>query len=172
MPHLCGWPPWNFLDLSIRLVNGRLATKTFRKETAANTLLQADSHHPRSLIWEIPVGQFLRVQRNCSTEHDYRCESEQLYCRFRERGYYHRKLRRAKKITWRRSRVDLHQPCDKIKNLIDGPVRLITPFGVNSIILDHWHILTCSDALKEIVGERPLMVAKRVRNLDGTLVQS
>lgn len=50
----------SFLDLSIRLEKGKLLTKT-----AANTLLSADSHHPRPLIQGIPVGQFLRIRRNC-----------------------------------------------------------------------------------------------------------
>lgn len=68
----------SFLDLSIRVECGKLVTKTFWKETAANTLLQADSHHHGSLISGIPLGQFLRIRRNCSTEADYRLESESL----------------------------------------------------------------------------------------------
>lgn len=51
----------SFLDLSIRLEGGSLVTSAFRKETAANTLLQADSHHPKSLIRGILVGQFLKL---------------------------------------------------------------------------------------------------------------
>lgn len=135
-----------FLDLSIKLVNIRLTTKTFRKETAANTLLQADSHHPRSLIQGI--------QRNCSTEEDYRNESEQLYRRFRERGYSHPALKRAKKIAGQKSTVNLLQPCEKTQKQTDALMRLITPYGthwhqVNSILSNHWHILTRSDGLKD-----------------------
>lgn len=49
----------SFLDLRIKIIGDQLATSTFRKDTAANTLLRDDSHHPRSLIRGIPVGQFL-----------------------------------------------------------------------------------------------------------------
>lgn len=58
----------SFLDLSISIVNCRLVTKTFRKQTTANTLLLASSHHPPSLIRGIPIVQFLRIRRNCSNE--------------------------------------------------------------------------------------------------------
>lgn len=43
-----------------------MVTCTSRKETAANTLLRADSHHPIWLKDGIPVGQFLRIKRNCT----------------------------------------------------------------------------------------------------------
>lgn len=54
-------------------------------------------------------------------------------------------------------------------------MRLITPYcthwhQVNSIFLNHWHILTRSKHIREIVGDRPSMVAKRVKNLSDTLV--
>lgn len=54
-----------FLDLTIGVQGGLIVTKTYHKQTAANTLLEATSHHPCSLIQGIPVGQFLRIKRNC-----------------------------------------------------------------------------------------------------------
>lgn len=47
-----------FLDLSIGVKDSALTTKTYRKETAANTHLRANSHHPRWLKYGIPIGQF------------------------------------------------------------------------------------------------------------------
>lgn len=52
----------SFLDLTIQIKENTIATKTFRKETADNTLLLATSHHPGSLMRGIPVGQFLRTK--------------------------------------------------------------------------------------------------------------
>lgn len=37
----------SFLDLQIKLEGDSQSTYTFRKKTAANTLLRADSHHPK-----------------------------------------------------------------------------------------------------------------------------
>lgn len=140
-------------------------------------MLHADSHHPRSLIRGTPVGQFLHIRRNCSTNDDYRRKSKSLYQRFRERGYSHRILKRAKRIVGQRTRADLLAPRTGGIDTLSDPVRFITPYGiqwqqVGSILSDHWHILTRSDTLKAIVGDRPHMVAKRVRNLKDDLVES
>lgn len=62
----------SFLDLTIELKDNIVATKTFCGETAANTLLLATSHHPRSLIRGIPVGQFLRTKQNCTHQDEQR----------------------------------------------------------------------------------------------------
>lgn len=80
-----------FLDLLITLQDGHLFTRTFRKETSANTLLSATCHHAHWLRNIIPVGQFLRIKRNCTKTSDYRKESIELYARFRERGYSNQK---------------------------------------------------------------------------------
>lgn len=97
----------SFLDLFIRLEGGKLGTQTFRKKMAANKLLYTSSHHPRPLVRGILVGQFLRIRRNCSMDDDFRREADDLFTRFRERGYSHRTLRRARKIAMERTRMDL-----------------------------------------------------------------
>lgn len=61
----------DFLDLTISVRDGHFVTKTFRKKTSPNTLLCATSHHPYSLIQGIPVGQFLRIRRNCTLDNDF-----------------------------------------------------------------------------------------------------
>lgn len=86
-----------FLAITIHVKDDKLRMKTFRKETAANTLLLASSHHPKLLIQGIPLGQFLRIRRNCSDMDDFKNESRELYGRFRDRGYSHTSIRRAKK---------------------------------------------------------------------------
>lgn len=97
----------SFLYLSISIVNCRLETRTFRKPTAANTLLLASSHHPPSLVREIPIGHFLCIWRNCSAEVTYRSGAEDLFRRFRNRGYYHKTIRRARKRASSAKREDL-----------------------------------------------------------------
>lgn len=82
----------SFLDLDISIQADRLVTKIFCKKTAANTLLQASSHHPQTLIQVIQSGQFLRIRWNCSSDADFREEASELYTRFRERGYSHRSI--------------------------------------------------------------------------------
>ncbi len=62
----------NFLDLTIyKNEFGGLDTTIYRKPLSRNTLLRADSHHPKQLINNIPIGQFLRLKRKCSTDDEF-----------------------------------------------------------------------------------------------------
>lgn len=169
-----------FLDLTIQIKNGQISTKTFRKDTAANTLLLATSHHPRSLIHGIPVGQFLRTRRNCSEDNEFLQESRELYKRFRERGYSHGCIRKAKKrayLTERTSLLSKNKPAQQLDRTTHPPIRIITKFGaqwgqVRKILNRHWHILAESPILGRIVGSRPLLTARRATNLRDNLVHS
>lgn len=77
-----------------------------------------------------------------------------MYTRYRNRGNSHCTLRRAKRITkFAKSKTSnnlLEPRCIKSQAL-DGPVRMITTFGIQlselgRILKDDWHILTrCSD---------------------------
>ncbi|KAM9311721.1 protection of telomeres protein 1 [Gastrophryne carolinensis] len=96
-----------FLDLLIRREGDRLVTTTYRKPTAGNTLLHFSSHHPWPLQRGIPLGQFLRIRRNCGSERDFVHEVRELTMRVQERGYHHRLLRTCFKKALDCSREDL-----------------------------------------------------------------
>ncbi|CAJ0957844.1 unnamed protein product [Ranitomeya imitator] len=84
----------NFLDVEIQVTAaGILNTDVYRKPTATNTLLHAQSSHLQSTIRGIPIGQHLRIKRICSTEENFQKQARELYSRFRERGYSHRTIR-------------------------------------------------------------------------------
>lgn len=74
----------SFLVLWITVEEGQLHTRTFRKETAANTLLRADRHHPHWLKNGSPIGQFLRIKRNCTKDDACKKEGTEMYQRFHE----------------------------------------------------------------------------------------
>lgn len=60
------------------------------------TFLQASNHYLGFLSGGIPMGQLLRIRRNC-TQVDYREEMEDMYRRFWERDYPHRMIRKVRK---------------------------------------------------------------------------
>ncbi|XP_069493755.1 uncharacterized protein [Ambystoma mexicanum] len=76
-----------FLDLQINIVNGELQTQTFRKPTTVNAMLHASSCHKKSVISNIPFGEFYRARRNCSTDMAFQHECRMIRRRFYERGY-------------------------------------------------------------------------------------
>ncbi|CAI9573182.1 unnamed protein product [Staurois parvus] len=101
-----------------------------------------------------------------------------LYRRFREQGYSHSQIRKARRRAYQTDRKDLLSPKkeEKVK-LSEQPVRMITQFGaqwqaVKQILEKHWKILTQCPKLNKIVGERPQMVARRAPNLGDLLIHS
>ncbi|XP_073510776.1 uncharacterized protein [Phyllobates terribilis] len=101
----------DFLDLSI--YNGKdntLQTQVYRKPTAVNSLLFADSSHPKPLVNNIPTGEFVRIRRNCSEEETFHEQSKELFQRFRQRGYSRRVLLKAYRRACNTSRIDLLKP--------------------------------------------------------------
>ncbi|OCT78250.1 hypothetical protein XELAEV_18029359mg [Xenopus laevis] len=73
----------------------KINTSIFRKPCSGNTLLHASSCHPRRLIEGIPVGQFLRLCRNCSNNKDFGKQARDMRERFLERGYKQKTIQKA-----------------------------------------------------------------------------
>ncbi len=73
----------NFLDLTIfKGSDGQLHTTLFKKSTSHNTILRADSFHPRHLNGNIPYGQFQRLRRICDQETDFEEQAQIMSNRF------------------------------------------------------------------------------------------
>lgn len=78
----------DFLDVSIQVSeDGHVITDVFRKPTSANSLLHAQSSHPRHLINNVPTGQFLRMCRICSTREAFEKQTADLTSLFEARSY-------------------------------------------------------------------------------------
>lgn len=56
----------NYLDLSIRIIEGRIETAVYQKETDCNAFVPVDIYHYHPWIEAIPKEQFLKYRRNCS----------------------------------------------------------------------------------------------------------
>ncbi|KAM8977451.1 CRACD-like protein [Pelodytes ibericus] len=85
-----------FLDLNISIDHDNsIKTNLFRKPTATNNLLSWESYHPEPLRRSIPIGQYLRARRNCSSLALFQQEANKLRQMFRSRGYPSRWLKQA-----------------------------------------------------------------------------
>ncbi|KAJ1165186.1 hypothetical protein NDU88_005615 [Pleurodeles waltl] len=122
-----GDPAVSFLDLLITERNGSLVTEVYYKPTDRNTLLQFQSFHPRSLKENLPVGQFLRLRRNCTEIMDYKRHAQQLTNKLRARGYPDHLLRRADKRARVSPRETLLQPSTRTNK--GDPLICVTTFN-------------------------------------------
>lgn len=76
-----------FLDLVLFSQENKIRAKTFRKDTAGNTILHSKSCHPPHIARNIPYGEMIRARRNCSNLEDFAEESGNIQERLRARGY-------------------------------------------------------------------------------------
>lgn len=161
-----------FLDISIYVDDNRLQTTLFRKPTERNSLLQYGSHHPRGFKDNLPVGQFLRIRRNCSTRGNYIQESEVLSERLISRSYPARMVRRARKRAWYNPRDILLNPEITNQSEMDRII-CVTTFSTRSnevkrIINKNWSLV--SDEIQQT--QFPLHSFKRAKNIRDMVVHS
>ncbi|XP_056406904.1 uncharacterized protein LOC130298045 [Hyla sarda] len=139
-----------------------IQTNVYRKPTATNTYLHATSAHPKHMKDAVPVGQYLRIRRICSTDTMF---EEQA--RFKERGYSQRCLKKA----YRRARETPRQLLQKKPPRIsDDTIRYISDYNAHweemrRAIEKHLPILKTDSVLHHYVPDRLQMTARRARNL-------
>ncbi|CAJ0920503.1 unnamed protein product [Ranitomeya imitator] len=122
-----------FLDVIVkRGPNGEINSDVYRKPTSTNLLLHASSSHPRHMIQSVPVGQFLRLRRICSSDTDFERQAEDLKKRFLERGYSRRVLKRAYNRARHSHRNDLLYKPTNVSRQPDNQSRFITNFNCHS----------------------------------------
>ena len=74
----------NFLDLNVKLSNGKLQTSLYVKPTDSHQYLHFQSSHPNHTKRSIVYSQTLRVSRTCSQKEDYKNYCNQMKSCFPE----------------------------------------------------------------------------------------
>ena len=75
------------LDVNLNIVDGRLTTDLYRKNTDANMMLPFNSCHPRHCARGIPFGQILRLRRICSDDTAFVRRCQDIKAKLKRRGY-------------------------------------------------------------------------------------
>ncbi|XP_049904368.1 uncharacterized protein LOC126392789 [Epinephelus moara] len=166
----------NFLDLTIyKKMRGGLDSTIYQKPLSRNTLLRADSHHPKQLIKNIPTGQFLHLKRNCSTDEEFELKADEMTESFRSKGYKEHDIRAAYQRARRTDRARLLQKTQRPSTT--PRLYFSTEFSpiagdIKNIIKKHWHILQSDPALTQICAQPPLISFHKARSLKDRLVHS
>lgn len=166
----------NFLDLNIFVDSeGALHTTIYRKPTDRNTILRADSFHPSSLISNIPFGQFQRLRRICDTDMDFEAQSNEMYSRFKHRGYNKKTLNHALLKTKSTERSTLLKP--KSRNKRSTRTFCSIQYSslsneIKQIIRKNWDILLSDPTLAPVFTELPQFAVRRAPTLKDKLVRN
>ncbi|OCT93550.1 hypothetical protein XELAEV_18011228mg [Xenopus laevis] len=179
----------SFLDMTFIIEGNKILTDLYRKPITRNTLLRANSCHPMNVLRGVPVGQFLRLRRICTTRDSFNHQAMQLWDTFLQRGYGFWEVKnahdRAVGTNWQDllvSKNKKHSPYRSHRSLKTyrhdnkGCPRIITTFSHNSaqlhkIVLKYWNILGQDPKLKDILPLQPNFAFKRGPSL-GTIPQS
>lgn len=82
---------WNkqqihYLDVLVMKGDDKLTTKAYFKSTDWNSYIPIQSGHHSQWLRNIPKGQFMRIQRNCTHIDDYMIQSSLIKQQFIEKG--------------------------------------------------------------------------------------
>lgn len=77
----------SFLDILVYRDNNRLCSNLYRKSTDRNSILHGTSFHPVPLKKSLPISQFSRIRRICSSDVDFQIQADDLEKRFLHRQY-------------------------------------------------------------------------------------
>lgn len=166
----------NFLDLTISIdVNGKLDSSLYRKPSAGNTILHANSSHPDALLRSIPYSQYLQLKRNCSKDLDFQIAAKDLYERLLAQGYSHACLKRAyNRVNAQRrdSLIFSSKPPKKVDT-----IRIITRYSnqhneIRKILNRFWPLLSADPVTRKYIKEFPAITFRRVPSLKDRLVHS
>ena len=165
----------HFLDMWIMKINGSLSTTLYQKETDRNMLLLSTSLHPSPLKKSLPISQFYRLRRLCSSTDDFIEKSLEMKSRFAQRGYSPDCIEKAFILALNKPRTELLEKRKrKDKKFSVTCVTTYTPHShvLRSIFKKHWHILTSDPETAPLFKDPPLFSFKRARNLRDHLVHA
>ena len=79
--------PLLFLDLKVKLLEGKIKTDLYIKETDRHQYLHYSSSHPNHTKRSIVFSQALRMKRICSEEEDFKTHIAEMKSWFQKRAY-------------------------------------------------------------------------------------
>ena len=143
---------------------GRLSTTLYQKETDCNTFLLATSDYPPSLISSLPISQFYRLKRVCSSNDDFIEKADEMKVRFAQRGYSSDCLDRAYTLALNKPRSELLSKSKKKEK--KHSVTFVTTHSphshkIKTIFKKYWHILTSDPELTSLFKDPPLFSFRR-----------
>lgn len=165
-----------FLDLEIEVNDDRtLSSNLYRKPTTGNTILQAQSFHPKLLVQSIPYSQYLRIRCNCCDEAKFKKATDELKLGLLETACSKSALRRAYNCAIMQPRSQLlfgpHPPWKE-----EATLRIKTPYceqhSVHKYTHNYWHLLPSDPKIAKIVSTHPQITFKWASSLCDRLVSS
>lgn len=156
----------NFLDITLTgdVGKGKVITSLYRKPSAGNTLLRANSCHPQHTILAVPKGEFIRAKRACTLNEDFDKEAITIRKRLMDRGYKNWIINKAEKEVRLKSRDSMLFESGTKKS--DTGFVFSTPYSssfkdIKKLVHKNLPILHYDEKLSKILSKGVRVVSKR-----------
>lgn len=165
-----------FLDLAVSIQpdTRSLTTSIYYKPTDAHNYLLHSSSHPPKCKDSIPYSQLLRLRRICSSEEDFKSNSQTMAEYFAERDYPETTIQDAVRRVSDIERTtalepSVHDDQDRIPLVIAyHPANL----PIRNILLKHYTTLSNDNTTQHIFDKPPLVSFRRERNIANYLIRA
>ena len=145
-----------FLDTTVKFGENRaLITTLYNKPTDTHLYLEHSSAHPNSILTKGPYGQYIRLRRICSLDHDFELNAKKLTAYYLKRGYPFKSLKKH----YHRARKYSQD-------------ELLTNPPIGSLVRNNWNIIQNTEELTQIFKDKPLVGYRRLPNLKDMLTSS
>ena len=165
-----------FLDTLCTIIDGKIETDLFKKDTDRNQYLLTSSMHPIQCTRNVPYSLALRIVRICSRSTDKEKRFQELKNLLLERGYktitIDRALEKARQIprSFALQKVQTKKETDRSVFAITYDPRLP---AIPNLQAKHWRAMVAQDSyLAEVFREPPLTAFKRQKNLRDFLIRA
>lgn len=162
-----------FLDVNVCIINNKIETELFTKETDKHLYLHSTSCHPKSVKTAIPYGLGIRAKRICSQNEKYTENRHKIKHHLSKRGYnphfVDKELRKVDKL----NRDDLLKYRQKDQKMDRVPMVLTFSNSlpnVRNVLRKNMSLLHTSDRMKEVFPIQPILAYRRDSNLQDILV--
>ena len=165
-----------FLDTLCTIIDGKIETDLYKKDTDRNQYLLTSSIHPVHCTRNLPYSLALRIVRICSRSTDREKRFQELKSLLIDREYKEKTINFAIDKARNIPRIFALQKASKLKKT-DRPVFAVTfdprlP-AIPNLQAKHWRAMVAQDSyLAEAFPQPPLTAFKRQKNLRDFLVRA
>ena len=164
----------SFLDVIIKINNGIISTRLYKKTTDNHRYLNYTSCHPMHIKNSIIFSQLLRYKRICSDRKDFIKHSKELVTHFLHIGYPIKailnqwdkvyKVHRASLFTHREKPIDNHIPLVQTYHP--------TIVSTNKSVIKEWKLYSNINSANHLFCNSPVCAYRQPPNLKRMLVKS
>nr|XP_039251129.1 uncharacterized protein LOC120328667 [Styela clava] len=164
-----------FLDVKVHIINNKLETEIFSKETDSHQYLSPSSCHPKHVTKNIPKSLFIRIRRTCSTNEFFDKHAKILKTYLTKRNYKENLVDDAIQSAKELDRKLLLIPKTETKK--ETLLPFITSYhptqpNIRKIFSDYQYILDNNDRLKVIFPKPPRLAYRKCPTLRDKLVRA